>query len=259
MLKIRIIPTLLWKEVGLVKGIGFDSWRRVGTVMPSIKVYNTRQVDELILVDITATAENRMPDIDSINDFSAECFVPLTVGGGVRRVEDIINLLRAGADKVCINSSAYENPGLIRDAANRLGSQCIIASIDARRKENGDHECFSHCGSRATGKDPALWAQEMERLGAGEILITSIDRDGTMQGYDLDLIKKVTDCVTIPVIASGGAGNYEHMYEAISISKANAVAAASIYHFTQQTPMEAKQFLSSRGIPMRNVNVRHGL
>jgi cyclase len=256
MLKVRIIPTLLWKEVGLVKGIGFDSWRRVGTVMPSIKVYNTRQVDELIVLDITATAEARTPDFDEINEFSAECFVPLTVGGGVRSIEDITKLLRSGADKVCINTAAYETPELIRDASRRFGSQCIVISIDAHRKENGAYECYSRSGSHPTGKEPALWAKEMERLGAGEILITSIERDGTMQGYDIDLIKNVTDSVNIPVIASGGAGNYAHMYDAISIGKASAVAAASIYHFTQQTPMEAKQYLSSHGIPVRNVNVR---
>lgn len=258
MLKVRVIPTLLWKDPGLVKGVGFDSWRRVGTVMPAIKVYNTRQVDELIVLDISATAEGRLPDYETIEEFSAECFVPLTVGGGVRSLEGIRGLLRAGADKVAINTAAYESPSLIREAAEKFGSQCIVVSIDARRNAGGDHECFSRCGSKATGKEAGAWAREAERLGAGEILVTSVERDGTMQGYDLDLLKRVTDGVRIPVIASGGAGNYQHMVEAVTLAGCSAVAAASIFHFTQQTPMEAKEYLSSRGVPVRNANVRGG-
>ena len=256
MLKVRIIPTLLWKEFGLVKGTGFDSWRRVGTMMPAIKVYNTRQVDELIVLDISATFEGRAPDCESINEFSAECFVPLTVGGGVRDLEGIRNLLRAGADKISINSAAYGNPRLIREAAEKFGSQCIVVSIDARKTAGGNYECFSHCGTRPTGKSVDSWAREVERLGAGEILLTSVERDGTMQGYDLDLMKTVTGSVGIPVIASGGAGSYKDMYDAISVANCSAVAAASIFHFTQQTPMEAKMFLSENRVAVRNVNIR---
>lgn len=256
MLKVRVIPTILWKDVGLVKGVGFDSWRRVGALLPAIKVYNMRQVDELIVLDITATSDERVPDYELINEFSAECFVPLTVGGGVRRVDDIKLLLRAGADKVSINSAAYDDPALIRDAANKFGSQCIVASIDARRTAEGQYECFSHCGTRPTGKEAKAWASELEKLGAGEILVTSIERDGTFQGYDLDLLKMIANSVAIPVIASGGAGNFQHMYEAVSQANCSAVAAASIFHFTQQTPIEAKRFLSSHGISVRNVNVR---
>jgi len=256
LLKVRVIPTLLWKGVGLVKGIGFDSWRRVGTVMPAIKVYNTRQVDELIIVDITATAEKRSPDYNEIEEFAAECFVPLTVGGGINSIDDIKNLLRAGADKVCINRATYDNPGIVQKAADKFGSQCIVVSIDARRHPDGNYECLSHCGMRPTGKEPGIWAKEMEQRGAGEILITSVERDGTMLGYDLELIRMVAECVNIPVIASGGAGNYHHMYEAVSQGRCSAVAAASMFHFTQQTPMEAKQYLSSKGVPVRNVNVR---
>jgi cyclase len=258
MLKVRVIPTLLWKNVGLVKGISFDSWRRIGTVMPAIKVHNTREVDELILADITATLEGRTPDYESVYEFSAECFVPLTVGGGVRKVTDIRHLLRAGADKVSINSAAYERPELIREASERFGSQCIVASIDARKMALGMYECFSHSGTRGTGKEVGAWARKVESLGAGEILITSVERDGTMQGYDLDLIRRVTESVSIPVIASGGAGNYEHMLEAIQIGKASAVAAASTFQFTQRTPVEAKKFLATRGIAVRNVNVKNG-
>jgi cyclase len=255
-LKVRVIPTLLWKDVGLVKGIGFDSWRRVGTVMPAIKVYNTRQVDEMILLDIAATAAGRGPDWEAVDEFAAECFVPLTVGGGIRSLEDIRLLLRSGADKICINSVAYENPGLVREAAARFGSQCVVVSIDVRKDPGGAYACFSHNGSRPTGKEPAEWARAMEREGAGEILVTSVERDGTMEGYDLDLIRAVADGVDIPVIASGGAGNYRHMQEAIESGHASAVAAASIFHFTQQTPLEAKRHLMVCGIPVRNANVR---
>lgn len=207
-LKVRVIPTLLWKGPGLVKGVGFDSWRRVGTVLPAIKVYNLREVDEMIVVDITAAREGREPDYESVAEFSAECFVPLTVGGGIRKLVDITRLLHAGADKVSINTAAYENPTLIHEAANRFGAQCVVASIDARRHADGHYECFSHSGTRPTGKKPEEWVREVESLGAGEILITSIERDGTLEGYDLDLIRLVADAVSIPVIASGGGGEY---------------------------------------------------
>jgi cyclase len=254
-LKVRIIPTLLWKNLGLVKGTGFDSWRRVGTIMPAIKVYNTRQVDELIVVDISATSEQRLPDFAEVREFSAECFVPLTVGGGIRELAQIRELLRAGADKVSINSAAYDCPALIEQAAERFGSQCVVASIDASRNPDGSYRCLSRSGTRETGREPAEWAGELERRGAGEILITSVERDGTMAGYDLELVRLVADRVKIPVIASGGAGTYGHLYEALTTGGATAVAAASIFHFTEQTPLEAKQFLAARGIPVRNLGV----
>jgi cyclase len=256
MLKVRVIPTLLWKNVGLVKGIAFDSWRRVGTVMPAVKVYNTRDVDELIILDIAATNEKRCADYDSISEFSAECFIPLTVGGGVTNLDMVRELLRAGADKVAINSAAYDQPNLIRKAAKHFGSQCVVASVDVRKMEDGTYECFSHCGSKPTGRNPREWAKELEELGAGEILITSIELDGTMQGYDLELVKMLTDQVNIPVIASGGAGNYQDMFNVINTAKASAVAAASIFHFTEQTPLEAKRFLASKNIPVRDVNIK---
>lgn len=255
MLKVRIIPTLLWKNLGLVKGIAFDSWRRVGTIMPAVKVYNTRQVDELIVVDISATSDGRMPDFEEVREFSAECFVPLTVGGGIRSIEDIKQLLRAGADKVSINTAAFEQPELISEAAERFGAQCVVVSIDARKNPDGSYSCLSHSGKLITGKEPGEWAEEMEQRGAGEILITSVDRDGTMNGYDLELIQRITSRVRIPVIASGGAGKYEHLFEAIETGKAAAVAAASIFHFTEQTPLEAKNYLAARGIPIRNAKV----
>jgi len=254
MLKTRIIPTLLWKDVGLVKGMKFDSWRRVGTVLPAIKVYNTREVDELILVDITATREGNDPDYDSIADFTAECFVPLTVGGGVKNLQQIKKLLRAGADKIAINSAAYSDPNLIQQAANLFGKQCVVVSIDARQLAEGQYECYSHSGTQATGQQPHIWAKTVAALGAGEILLTSIDHDGTMQGYDLELIRQVAASVNIPVIASGGAGNYEDMYQAI-VARASAVAAASIFHFTEQTPLAAKKYLENKGVPTRRVNI----
>jgi cyclase len=251
MLKTRIIPTLLWKDFGLVKGIGFDSWRRVGTVLPAIKVYNTREVDELILADISATNDDREPDYESIEEFCAECFVPITVGGGIRNIKHITKLLRTGADKVSINTAAYENPILIQEAANKFGSQCVVASIDCRTQAGGGFLCFSDSGRRSTGKTPREWAIQLEALGAGEILLTSIERDGTMQGYDLKLIKEVAEAVRIPVIASGGARNYDDMAIAVLEGKASAVAAASIFHFTQHTPLGVKNRFRMCGIPTR--------
>ena len=257
MLKVRIIPTLLWKDVGLVKGVAFDSWRRVGSILPAIKVYNTRQVDELILLDITATEDDREPDYQTIEDLSAECFVPLTVGGGVKEIGQIKALLRAGADKVAINTAAYENPGLIIEASQIFGKQCIVVSIDVRKNTDGKYECYSNCGAKATGREPIAWAKEVEALGAGEILITSVERDGTMEGYDLELLKSVSAAVRIPVIASGGAGNYEDAYQALTTGQASAVAMASIFHFTEQTPLEVKKYLGERGLPVRDINRRN--
>lgn len=250
MLKVRVIPTLLWKSPGLVKGIGFDSWRRVGTVLPAIKVYNMRDVDELIVVDIAATREKNAPDHGLVRDFSSYCFVPLTVGGGITEVEQIGQLLRAGADKISLNSAAFADPGLVTTAANRFGAQCVVVSIDVRREDHGEPICVSHAASIATGRAPVAWAREMVDRGAGEILLTSVERDGTMEGYDLDLIASVAAAVSVPVIASGGAGTYQHMVEAIRAG-ASAVAAASMFHFTEQTPAGAKRALDAAGIPVR--------
>lgn len=250
MLKVRIIPTLLWKNFGLVKGVGFDSWRRVGPVLPAVKVYNQREVDELVLVDIVAHASEDDLDFESINDFGQECFVPLTVGGGIRDVAQVQKLLRAGADKVSVNSAAYRRPELITEIAQRHGSQCVVASIDVRSTD-GDWECYSHAGQQPTKRKVVDWARELEDRGAGEILLTSIDRDGTMQGYDLPLIESVVNAVNIPVIASGGAGNYQHMVDAVGQAGSSAVAAASIFHFTEQTPAGAKESLAAAGVPVR--------
>lgn len=250
MLKVRVIPTLLWKQFGLVKGASFDSWRRVGPVLPAIKVYNQREVDELVLVDIVAHQSDDDPDFESIDEFGQDCFVPLTVGGGITRIEQVQRLLRAGADKVSVNTAAYARPELVTEISRRHGVQSVVVSIDVRA-QHGGWNCFSHAGRQPTGRDVRAWARELEDRGAGEILITSIERDGTMQGYDLALIEAVVRSVGIPVIASGGAGNYQHMVDAVIQAGASAVAAASIFHFTEQTPAGAKAALAAAGVPVR--------
>jgi cyclase len=251
MLKLRIVPTMLYRDFGLVKGVRFDSRRAVGSAMQAVKVYNMREVDELVFLDVTATLEGRTPDLSLIDDLADECFMPLTVGGGVRAVDDVAALLAVGADKVSINTAAVADPALVAAAAERFGSQCVVVSIDTRSNADGVTMVWTHSGTEPTDRDPVDLAKSVEKLGAGEILLTSIDRDGTMLGYDLVTLKRVTEAVSIPVIASGGAGSYEHMADAVSVGGASAVAAASIFHFTQQTPKEAKQYLAERGFPMR--------
>ena len=253
MLKTRIIPTLLWKDVGLVKGIGFDSSRRIGSALPAIKVFNTREVDELILVDITASQQGRTPDLGMIRELSSHCFVPFTVGGGIKTVEDVRGLLRSGADKVSVCTTILERPEIIGEIAAQFGSQALVASIDARRTAGGGFECFTHSGTKGTGRDVVAWAREVEERGAGEILLTSVENDGAMVGYDLELIRRVAAVVTIPIIASGGAGNYDHMHQALQAG-ASAVAAAAIFQFTEQTPLEAKHYLAERGVAVRRGN-----
>lgn len=245
------MPTLLYKNFTLVKGVKFDSWRRVTSLLQAIKVYNLREVDELVFLDISATLEGRSPDFQLIDDFADECFMPLTVGGGIKTVEDIRQVLLSGADKVAINSAAFDNPGLIRDASKKFGSQCIVVSIDVKKVSDTRHEVFILSGTKATGIEPSEFARQAEKAGAGEILLTSIDRDGTMSGYDIDLIRKVAGSVSIPVIASGGAGNYEHTLDALVKGKAEAIAAASIFHFTEITPLTVKHFLRKNGINVR--------
>ncbi|MCB2182805.1 MAG: imidazole glycerol phosphate synthase cyclase subunit [Desulfobulbaceae bacterium] len=251
MLKIRIMPTLLYRDFELVKGVGFDSWRGVGSAMQAIRVYNMREVDELVFLDITAMQEDRRPDFELIDDLADECFMPLTVGGGVTSLEDVKQLLAVGADKVAMNSQAVHDPELIRAVSHKFGSQCAVVSIDARKEPDGRYQVYTHSGKKPTGLDPVEVAVRAAEYGAGEILLTSIERDGTMEGYDLVLTGRVSDAVSIPVIASGGAGQYEHLYEALQTGKASALAAASIFHFTEQTPLEAKRYLREK-----NINVR---
>ena len=245
------MPTLLHKDVGLVKGVGFDSWRRTGGAMQAINVYNMREVDELVFLDITATRDARQPDFELIDDLADECFMPLAVGGGIKTIEDVRRLLMVGADKVVVNTAAVDRPEIVSEIAERFGSQCLVASIDALREANGGHRVYVESGTRPTGLDPAAVAKRAAADGAGEILITSIERDGAMEGYDLELLRTVTEAVSVPVIASGGAGNYRHMAEALEAG-ASAVAAASIFHFTEQTPREAKRYLGEQGYPVRS-------
>ena len=250
MLKVRVIPTLLWKAPGLVKGIGFDSWRRVGPVLPAVRVYNARDVDELVLVDIMASRDGRVPDEELVGDFADECFVPLTVGGGIRTVDQIARLLAAGADKVTLNTTLYASPDLGEAGAKRFGSQCIVGSVDVRATERG-YRCVSHSGAVETGRKPLDWARELVDRGVGELLLTSVDRDGTMKGYDLDLVAELAEAVSVPVIASGGAGCYQHMIDVVREGGASAVAAASIFHYTELTPAGAKAAMAAAGIPVR--------
>ncbi len=249
MLKIRMMPTLLWKGLGLVKGVGFDSWRRVGPVLPAIKVYNQRDVDELVLFDVQASARGEAPDFESILEFGRQCFVPLTVGGGITDARQVQRMLRGGADKVSLNTALYSDPKLATEIARIHGSQCVVASIDVRGSA-GRWECCALSGTVPTGRDPVQWARTLQDHGAGELIITSIERDGTFKGYDLELIAAVAAAVKIPVIASGGAGEYEHFVEAVRMG-ASAVAAASMFHYTERTPAEAKKHMQAAGLAVR--------
>jgi cyclase len=246
MLKIRVIPTLLHKSWGLVKGKQFDSLRAVGSPMQAIKVYNLRNVDELAFLDVSATAEGRGPDFDLIDELADECFMPLAVGGGIRTLDDVRNLLAVGADKVVIGTAALAEPELVREASDRFGAQCVVVAVDTKR----DGSVWTNSGTVSTGRDALDVAREMEALGAGELLLQSVADDGMMEGYDLATIERVSAAVSVPVIASGGAGTFDHMVDAVRAG-GTAVAAASIFHFTEQTPMEAKQALGAAGFPVR--------
>jgi imidazole glycerol-phosphate synthase subunit HisF len=250
MTKIRVIATLLFRGINLVKGRGFDDGRTVGTPLQAINVFNLREVDELLLLDVGASRAGRAPDIVEVETWSQECFVPLSVGGGITNLSQIEALLRAGADKVVINSGAYIHKRLIREASESFGAQCITAGIDFRRNAAGDFVCWRQCGQIDTGRSIAEHARHLEQSGAGEILLTSISRDGTLEGYELDAVQTVADAVTIPVIAAGGAQSYADMFEAIRRG-ASAVSAGALYQFTQATPKEAKQYLRAQGIPVR--------
>ena len=245
MLKHRIIPTLLLRDGMLVKGERFNSWRRIGPVLPMVRVYENRQVDELILLDITATPEGRGPDFDTIADVASECFMPLTVGGGVRDLETIQELLRIGADKIVVCSEAYEG-GFIEEASQKFGAQCITVGVDVNKA--GD--VAVRCGTETIFGRAVQWAFDLEDAGAGEILLTSVDRDGTLQGYDLDLIRSVSEAVSVPVIASGGAKDYDDFAKAFDAG-AHAVAASALFQFTEATPLGAKQHLTEKGVPVR--------
>ncbi|WP_420547769.1 imidazole glycerol phosphate synthase subunit HisF [Curvivirga sp.] len=255
MLKTRVIPTLLWNGNSLVKGEGFDSWRTVGALIPAIRVFNLRDVDELMLLDINATNANQDVDLSTVKDAAEVCSVPFTVGGGISSVETIKGLLHSGADKVAINSALYSNLDLLSEAAYRFGAQCIVASVDVRKNPDGQYVCYSHNGQKDTGLNPFEWVKKLEENGAGEILINSIELDGTMNGYDINLIETITDLVNIPVIASGGAGKYSDFVDAVNVGQASAVAAGAMFQFTEQTPREAKNAMAENGIQVRTNNI----
>jgi len=251
MLKTRIIPTLLYKDFGLVKGERFDSRRAVGSAMQAIKVYNLRGVDELVFLDVTATLQGREPDYELIDDLADDCFMPLTVGGGVHTIDHVRRLLEVGADKVAIGTAAATSPDLVNAAAERFGAQCVVAVIDTKpAHQGGPQRAWIRSATEATDVDPVSLAATLESAGAGEILLQSIERDGTMVGYDTATIEAVSTSVGIPVIASGGCGTYDHMISALKAG-ASALAAAAIFHFTEQTPLEAKHHLAAAGYPIR--------
>ena len=251
MLKKRIIPCLDIKNGRVVKGINFVNLVDAGDPSEQAKIYNDNGADEICFLDISASHENRNIILEVVKKTTEKCFVPLTVGGGIRDLEDISNLLLAGADKVSINTAAVHNENLIKDSAEKFGSQCIVVAIDAKKINDNKWEVFTHGGRNPTGKDVFEYVDQVESLGAGEILLTSMDRDGTKKGYDLDLTQKVSDQVNIPVIASGGVGSLEHLHEGLKIGKASAVLAASIFHFGDYSISEAKRYLDSKGIPVR--------
>lgn len=253
MLAKRIIPCLDVKDGRVVKGINFVDLVDAGDPVAQAKVYDGAGADELVFLDITATHENRDTMLEMVQAVAEQVFIPFTVGGGIRTVEDMRGILRSGADKVSVNSAAVQNPLLISQGAHEFGSQAIVVAIDARRKEGGDGwEVFVSGGRKPTGLDARAWAQEVERLGAGEILLTSMDGDGTKAGYDLELTRTVADAVGIPVIASGGAGTLAHFAEALTIGRADAALAASLFHYKELTIGDVKAYLASQGVVVRS-------
>ncbi len=251
MLSKRIIPCLDVKDGRVVKGVNFVNLRDAGDPVEIAKKYSDEGADEICFLDITASHEERKTMIDVVERTAAEVFVPLTVGGGVRTIEDVRQLLLAGADKVSINTAAVKDPDFVKRASGKFGSQCIVVAIDARRVSEGKWEVYTHGGRNPTGIDAIEWAKKMEENGAGEILLTSMDKDGTKSGYDIELTRAVSRTVSIPVIASGGAGSLDHLSEGVSDGEADAVLVASIFHYGEHTIRDAKEFMSSKGISMR--------
>ena len=250
MLKSRIIPCLDVKNGRVVKGINFIDLKDAGDPVEQAKIYSDSGADEICFLDITASNENRDTIYEVVKKTSKKCFVPLTVGGGVRNIEDINKLLNCGADKVSINTSAVQNPEVVVESSKKFGSQCIVVAIDA--KKNGDiWEIFTHGGRNKTGIDAIQFSKKMEESGAGELLVTSMDRDGTQVGYDIELMSKISSRVNIPVIASGGVGNLDHLVDGIKLGSASAVLAASIFHYGKYSVKQAKEYLDSKGIPVR--------
>lgn len=252
MLRLRVIPCLDVKDGRVVKGVNFVDLRDAGDPVEQAKIYDAAGADELCFLDITASSDNRETIYDVVQRTASVCFMPLTVGGGVRKVEDVRRLLLAGADKVSVNTAAIERPELVREGAEKFGAQCIVVAIDAKRNATGQFEVFSHGGRRGTGLDAVAWAKQVVALGAGEILLTSMDRDGTKQGFDIPLTRAIADAVGVPVIASGGVGTLDHLVEGVRDGHASAVLAASIFHFGTFSVGQAKARLRAAGLPTRD-------
>ena len=253
MLAKRIIPCLDVKDGRVVKGVNFVKLRDAGDPVEQAKIYDAEGADELVFLDITATHEGRDIMREVVRAVADSVFIPFTVGGGLRTVEDMRAMLQAGADKVSINSAAVRNPDVIGQAAEQFGSQCVVVAIDARRRPDGGWEVYTHGGRKPTGMDAVAWAREAVERGAGEILLTSMDRDGTAEGYDIPLLQAVTQVVSVPVIASGGAGAAEHFLEALTVGRADAALAATLFHFKQLSIPDLKAYLLSHGLPIRPV------
>lgn len=252
MIKPRVIPALLLKGQGLVKTVKFKEPKYLGDPINIVRIFNDKEVDELVLLDITATPEKRGPQFDLLKNIASEAFIPLAYGGGIRSMDDVKKLLSIGIEKLIMNTSAVEASSLVREVADHAGSQAAVVSMDVKKNFLGKYEVFTHCGQKKTGLDPVKHAVEMERMGVGEIIINSIDRDGTMQGYDVDIVRKVADAVHVPVVACGGAGNLSHISEVIKQGHASAAAAGSIFVFqgplrgvliSYPTPKELKEFI----------------
>ena len=252
MLRTRIIPVLTLKDGRMIKTIQFDQYRDVGDPVTTAKYYDSQDVDELVLLDITATQERRDPDWMTLEAFANECMMPLTIGGGVRSIRDIRRLLQIGADKVAVNSTAVADPSFLTKASNIFGVQCIVLSIDVGKTDDG-YGVFTNGGAELSEKDPVQWALEASELGAGEILLTSIDRDGTMSGYDLDIIRRVTDAVNIPVVAVGGVGTLNDVVDGFKKGGAHALGCSSIFHFTDNKPVKVNAFADVSGMQVRHV------
>jgi cyclase len=253
MLTKRIIPCLDVKGGRVVKGINFENLRDAGDPAECAARYDAAGADEITFLDITATLEERRTIVEVVERTAAQCFCPLTVGGGIKRIEQIRELLRAGADKVSINTAAVDNPDFVSRASDRFGSQCIVVAVDVKRT-GGSWKVHTHSGTRPTDLDMVAWCRDVTDRGAGEILLTSMDRDGTKDGYDLEALRAVSRAVPVPLIASGGAGNLEHLYEALGAGEADAALAASIFHYGEHSVAEAKDYLRGRGVPVRPVH-----
>ena len=251
MLKIRIIPCLDVKNGKVVKGTKFVNLKYAGDPVKQAQIYDKQGADELCFLDITASSDKRNILYDVVKKTAQKCFMPLTVGGGIRSIEDIRKLLLCGADKVSINTAAIKNPQLIKKASSKFGNQCIVVAIDAKQIKKNKWEIFTHGGRKKTGIDAIKWAKKMESLGAGEVLLTSMDKDGTKSGFDLELTKKISNSINIPVIASGGVGNIQDLVDGIKIGKASAVLAASIFHYGKYTIKEVKKKMKKKGIAVR--------